>query len=69
MILDRKIGPLKLRAWGLILNFFANGITLFGLSKVLQGQGGQTLLYVGIVFTVILLLGLAFPSRDDKELK
>jgi len=30
--LDRPLGPLRVRAWGLLLNMLANAVALFGLA-------------------------------------
>lgn len=66
--LEKQIGPLRLRAWGLIANFIANAIALFGLAKVLGGTGGWPYLIAGGVATIIIILTLATPvsSIDDE---
>ncbi|MEM9263072.1 MAG: hypothetical protein AAGA22_05790 [Pseudomonadota bacterium] len=67
MILDERIGPLRVRAWGLGANLIANAIALYGLSLVLSGQGGYSLLVGGSVATVMLLLVLAVPAKADTD--
>jgi len=61
--LDAKLGPLTARAWGLILNFGCNALALYGLSGTVRGSGGELLLGLGVVGTVVCLLVLARPSR------
>lgn len=63
MDLDAKLGPLTVRAWGLILNFGFNALALYGLSAMVRGTGGEALLALGVVGTVVCLLVLARPSR------
>jgi len=61
---DAKIGPLRLRAWGLVLNLFANAAALVGLSQVMGGRGGWPLLVGGAVVTALCLGVCAIPARS-----
>jgi hypothetical protein len=63
MDLDRKAGPLTIRAWGLVLNFACNAVLLLGLSRVVRSAGGEALLALGGVGTLVCLAVLARPSR------
>lgn len=65
MNLEKTIGPLRLRAWGLIVNLIANAMALYGLSQVLSGEGGVIFLVIGGVITLACLLILATPVKDD----
>ena len=62
--LEQKFGPMRLRAWGLVVNFVANMMALYGLSAVLAGRGGMFWLYGGFIGTVVCLAILARPMRD-----
>ena len=63
--LERKIGPMRIRAWGLVLNMIANAIALYGLSRVLTGQGGWPMLILGVVLTVICIGVCAKPADSN----
>ena len=62
--LDRKIGPMRLRGWGLLANFAFNATALYGLAGVLGGSGGLLPLIGGVAGTVLCIAVLATPSRD-----
>ena len=51
--LEQKLGPFRLRAYGLMLNFLANILALYGLARVLSGTGGHGFLACGVIFTAI----------------
>lgn len=61
--LERKIGPLRLRAWGLVANFGFNALGLYGLAGVMTGNGGLLPLVVGGLGTLGCIALLAVPSR------
>lgn len=63
MDLDAKLGPLTARAWGLILNFGFNALAMYGLSRTIRGAGGEIVLALGTIGTLVCLLILARPSR------
>lgn len=64
--LDRKLGPMRIRAWGLMVNFAFNAMALVGLAYTLRsGSGVTTLLVVGAVGTVSTIALLAVPDRED----
>ena len=65
--LERKYGPMRLRAWGLVANFVTNIIALYGLSLVLGGRGGWFWLLTGVIATVLCLAILAQPVQDDQN--
>jgi hypothetical protein len=62
---DRKIGPLRLRAWGLVVNFFANAAALVGLAQVMGGGNGWPLLIGGAAVTALCLGVCAIPARGE----
>lgn len=59
--LEQKLGPMRLRAWGLVVNFGANVTLLYGLSQVVANQGGWAWLITGAVATVFCVAILAKP--------
>ena len=59
---DRLVGPWRLRVWGLILNFIANAVALFGIVQLVE-TGRWGLLAVGTVTTIVCVLALAIPSE------
>jgi len=61
--LERQVGPLSLRAWGLVVNFAFNATALWGLSHVVRGAGGTAPLAIGVIGTVLCLAVLAKPSN------
>lgn len=61
--LDRPLGPMRVRGWGLCLNMVTNGVALYGLSQVLADNGGVPIMVVGGVASVILIALLAVPSK------
>ncbi|MHB1329367.1 MAG: hypothetical protein ACYC2K_14310 [Gemmatimonadales bacterium] len=63
--LDRPLGPLRVRAWGLLLNFVMNGIGLTGLALWLGGRAGSLLMWVGLAGTIACILILAVPDRRN----
>jgi len=58
------MGPMRLRAWGLIINFLFNGIALYGLSRLLSDQGGTPILVFGAVGTLVCISVLAIPDHS-----
>lgn len=65
--IDRRVGPMRLRAWFLIANFLFNAIALYGLSRLMVTGGGVGLLVVGILGTLGCLAVLSQPNRPDVE--
>ena len=61
--LEKKIGPLRLRSWGLILNLVGNVIALYGLAAFLKTGGGQIPLVLGSLMTVTIILILSKPAE------
>lgn len=61
--LEKKLGPMRLRAWGLLANFLANVIALYGLSAVLGDRGGVYWLASGVIGTLVCLAILSRPAR------
>lgn len=62
--MDRKVGPWRLRLWGLIANLVGNVLALFGVVRVVRG-GSPALLWVGGAITVACVAALALPSRGE----
>ena len=65
--IDRQLGPMRLRAWFLVLNFVCNALALYGLSRVLVTDTGLAILLVGVAGTVGCLAVLSQPSGDRSE--
>ena len=65
--IDRQLGPMRLRAWFLVLNFVCNALALYGLSRVLVTDTGLAILLVGVAGTVGCLAILSQPSGDRSE--
>lgn len=61
--LDRKYGPLRGRAWGLIVNMVSNALALYGLARVLSEGEGYGVLLTGAVLTMVTILVVACPSE------
>ena len=64
---DRRLGPLRLRAWFLVANFLCNALALYGLSRVLVAGAGYGILLVGVVGTLGCLAVLSQPSRGGVD--
>lgn len=60
--LDRRYGTWSGRLWGLIVNFFANALALYGLVGYLRDGTHLSLLVLGGLVTVACNLILAKPS-------
>ncbi len=63
MNIDKKLGPLSLRIWGLILNFIANFVALYGAAQFFKGNTGPGLMILGIIITIACILILAIPQK------
>ena len=61
--IDRRVGPMRLRAWFLIANFLFNALALYGLSRLMVAGEGVGLLVVGIMGTLGCLAVLSQPYR------
>ena len=64
--LERQIGPWSVRVWGLILNFLANTLALYGVAGVLRDGSRWPILVMGITVTVVCVLVLACPAPDSE---
>ena len=65
--IDRRLGPVRLRAWFLAANFLFNALALYGLSRVLVADAGHGILLVGVVGTLGCLAVLSQPSRNATD--
>lgn len=63
MNLERKIGPLRIRAWGLVVNFIANFITLYGLARFIAEREALPALVSGAAITFFCLIVLSRPAQ------
>jgi hypothetical protein len=61
--LDGRLGPLPVRAWGLILNFIGNALAVYGAIGYIQDGSRLPFLVIGGGLTLICLLVLAKPSK------
>jgi len=60
--MDRRLGPWRLRVWGLGLNLVGNALALFGIARLMRG-GAPWLLVLGALITLACIIALAAPSR------
>lgn len=60
--LDRRLGPLPLRAWGLIVNFIGNALAIYGAIGIIRDGSRLPILIIGAGLTVFCLLLLAKPG-------
>jgi hypothetical protein len=65
MNLSRQVFFLSLRAWLLIGNFLANALALFGLSVVVRGDDGMSLVLAGSALTIFFVAVLANPDKTE----
>ena len=65
--IDRRLGPMRLRAWFLVANFVCNALALYGLSRVMVTGDGLEMLVVGAAGTMGCLVVLSQPSGDRAE--
>ncbi len=63
MNLERRLGPASLRLWGLILNFLANVLLLYGAVGFVSDGSRGLALGVGLVVTVACIGVLSTPRR------
>ena len=63
--IDRKLGPMRIRAWMLVVNFVFNGIALYGLSRVFVTGAGWPVLIVGLVGTCAAIAVLTTPAKPE----
>jgi len=61
--IDRRFGPFSGRVWGLIANFAANAMALYGLVGYLRDGTHLVFLIGGLLVTAACVLLLAQPSR------
>lgn len=62
--IDRHLGPLPLRVWGLILNFFGNALAIFGLVGLIKDGSRLPIFLIGSFLSLTCILILAKPSPD-----
>ena len=63
--MDRRLGPWRLRVWGLVLNLIGNAIALFGIVQVVEG-GSPLLLVIGGGITMACVVALGLPAREPQ---
>lgn len=61
--LDKKIGPLTIRVWGLVLNFIGNAVAIYGAIGFIRNGSRLPLMILGIVITLTCILVLAKPTE------
>lgn len=62
--MDRKVGPWRLRLWGLIVNLVGNVLALVGMVRLIR-EDSVGLLILGTAITVVCVALLAIPARGD----
>jgi hypothetical protein len=65
--LDRKRGIWNLRVWGLILNFGANALALYGAAGLVRDGSRLFWLVLGCLVSLICVLVLAVPGAPGRE--
>ena len=65
--IDRRVGPMRLRAWFLVGNFGFNALALYGLSRLMVEGSGVGTLIVGVLGTVACLAVLSQPNRSGPD--
>jgi len=63
MDLDKKYGIFTLRIWGLVLNFIANFLAMYGTAKYFKDEMGPALMILGLVLTVLCIGILSKPQQ------
>jgi|GEM_PF-4510100 len=61
--LEKKFLGFRLRVWGLLVNFLANIIAVYGVVLAVKGEGAMLLL-LGALITLFCVAVLAKPSKD-----
>ena len=65
--IDRRWGPWSGRVWGLILNFVANGLAIYGAIGVIRDGSRILIFIVGLLITLACILALARPHHPGNE--
>jgi len=65
--IDKKLGPMRLRAWFLVVNFLFNAVALYGLSRVMVVGEGVGIIVVGALGTIGCLIVLSQPNQSDLD--
>ena len=65
--IDRRVGPMRLRAWFLVGNFGFNALALYGLSRLMVEGSGVGILLVGVLGTLVCLGVLSQPNRPGPD--
>ena len=65
--IDRRVGPIRLRAWFLVGNFGFNALALYGLSRLMVEGSGVGMLIVGVLGTLGWLAALSQPSLPGPD--
>lgn len=63
MNLEHRLGPASLRLWGLILNFLANALLLYGAVGLFNDGSRGLALGVGLVVTLACIVVLSAPRH------
>ncbi|UCC40725.1 MAG: hypothetical protein JSV96_04575 [Candidatus Aminicenantes bacterium] len=64
--LERRFGPLPLRVWGLVLNFFGNALAIYGAIGVIRDGSRLPLLLIGGCITLLCIVILSKPSAASR---
>jgi len=63
MNLETRFGPATLRVWGLLVNFAANAVLLYGAAGYVSDGSRLPALLIGGAVTIACILTLSSPSR------
>ena len=63
MNLERRVGPASLRLWGLLVNFAANGLVLYGAIGYVSDGSRVPELLIGTAVTLTCIVVLSAPRH------
>jgi hypothetical protein len=63
---DRRFGRWPLRVWGLMFNFFGNGLAIYGAVGLIRDGSRMPHFIIGAGLTIVCIFVLAKPSKPDQ---
>ena len=62
---DRRLGPWRIRAWGLVVNLLGNALSLVGMVRFVE-EGTWGMMATGVLVTALCLGVLAVPAKPPQ---